>query len=33
MRLLEVEKNRTWNDGEKTLINKVYSLDWNTMKF
>lgn len=33
MKLLGIEKNRTWNDGEKSLINKVYNLDWNTMKF
>lgn len=33
MKLLGCVNNRTWNDGEKTLINRVYNLDWNKMKF
>lgn len=31
--LLRLDTNRTWADGERTLIEKVYGLDWNTMKF
>lgn len=31
--LLGLEKNRTWTEGERTLIQKVYGLDWYDMKF
>lgn len=30
---LELEKNETWNDGERTLIENKYSLDWAEMRF
>lgn len=33
MKLLGIENNRTWNDGERTLIQDVYGLDWYDMKF
>lgn len=33
MDLLGIEKNRTWNKGERVLIQDIYSLDWYNMKF
>ena len=33
VKLLGLESNKTWNDGERTLIQKVYSLDWYNMRF
>jgi adenylate cyclase class 2 len=33
IKLLNLENNKTWPDGERTLIQKVYSLDWYNMKF
>jgi adenylate cyclase, class 2 len=33
MNLLGISNNRTWADGERTLIEKVYMLDWYNMKF
>lgn len=33
MQLLDIENNRTWTDGERTLIQDVFSLDWYDMKF
>ncbi|HUO56478.1 MAG TPA: CYTH domain-containing protein [Candidatus Paceibacterota bacterium] len=33
MRLLGVEKNRTWAEGERLLIQNVYGLDWYDMRF
>lgn len=33
MRLLNIENNKTWTDGERTLIQGVYNLDWYDMKF
>ena len=33
IKLLDLEKNRTWAEGERTLIQKVYRLDWYSMKF
>lgn len=33
MKLLSIENNRTWTDGERTLIQDVYGLDWYNMKF
>ena len=33
IKLLGLEKNRTWAEGERTLIQKVYGLDWYSMKF
>ena len=33
MKLLCLENNRTWADGERTLIDKIYKLDWFNMKF
>jgi len=33
MKLLGLEKNRTWAKGERTLIQDVYGLDWYKMKF
>jgi hypothetical protein len=30
---LDLEKFDTWNDGERTLIEKKYSLDWYHMSF
>ena len=31
--LLGLEKNRTWAEGERKLVQQVYSLDWYSMKF
>ena len=31
--LLGLEKNRTWAEGERILIQKVYELDWYEMRF
>ena len=33
MKILSLENNRTWADGERTLIDKIYKLDWFNMKF
>ena len=33
MKLLSIENNRTWTDGEKSLIKKIYKLNWHDMKF
>lgn len=33
MRMLGIENNKTWTDGERTLIQNVYNLDWYKMKF
>ena len=33
MRLLGIQKNRTWAEGERTLIQNVYNLDWYDMRF
>jgi adenylate cyclase class 2 len=33
MRLLGLENNRTWVDGERTLIENIYKLDWYNMNF
>ncbi|MEK7509850.1 MAG: CYTH domain-containing protein [Patescibacteria group bacterium] len=33
IKLLGLEKNRTWAEGERTLIQKVYGLDWYHMQF
>ncbi len=30
---LGLQTHKTWNDGERTLIENVYNLDWNTMSF
>lgn len=31
--LLGLENNKTWADGERTLIQNIYNLDWYNMKF
>ncbi len=33
IKLLKLEKNRTWATGERKLIQEVYKLDWYEMKF
>lgn len=33
MVLLDIESNKTWSDGERTLIQNVYNLDWYNMRF
>jgi adenylate cyclase class 2 len=33
IKLLHMENNKTWADGERTLIQDVYNLDWYNMKF
>jgi adenylate cyclase, class 2 len=33
IKLLNIENNRTWADGERTLIDNVYKLDWYNMNF
>ena len=33
IKLLSLEDNRTWAQGERTLIQDVYKLDWYNMKF
>lgn len=33
MKLLDLEKNRTWAKGERILIQEIYGLDWYAMKF
>lgn len=33
MKLLGLEKNRTWAEGERLLIQKIYNLDWYKMNF
>ena len=30
---LNLEKNMTWNDGERTLIKGKYKLNWFDMRF
>jgi adenylate cyclase class 2 len=33
LKLLDLEKNRTWAKGERTLIQEIYKLDWYSMNF
>lgn len=33
VQLLGVQNNRTWNKGERTLIQQIYNLDWYDMRF
>ncbi len=33
MKLLGIENNKTWAEGERTLIQDIYLLDWYDMKF
>ena len=33
MKKLGIEKNRTWNQGERRLIQEVYGLNWHAMRF
>lgn len=33
MKLLDLEKNKTWADGERKLIQNIYGLNWYDMKF
>lgn len=33
MTKLGIEKNRTWNQGERTLIEQIYHLNWHAMQF
>lgn len=33
IKLLGLENHQTWNDGERTLIQKEYNLDWYDMSF
>lgn len=33
MKLLGIESNQTWTDGERTLVQNVYKLNWYQMKF
>lgn len=33
LKLLDIEYNRTWTDGERTLIQDIYHLDWYEMRF
>ncbi|MES2223513.1 MAG: CYTH domain-containing protein [Patescibacteria group bacterium] len=33
MELLDIKDNKTWTDGERTLVQDVYGLDWYKMKF
>jgi len=33
MQLLNIGDNRTWTDGERTLIQDIYGLDWYDMRF
>ena len=33
IKLLELENNKTWERGERILIQDVYQLDWYSMKF
>jgi len=33
MELLGVENNKTWAEGERTLIQNIYNLDWYKMNF
>lgn len=33
IQILNLENNRTWNKGERILIQDVYNLDWYDMKF
>ncbi len=33
MSLLDIENNRTWAEGERTLIENIYKLDWYSMNF
>lgn len=33
MEMLEIKNNKTWTDGERTLIQNVYKLDWYNMSF
>jgi predicted adenylyl cyclase CyaB len=33
MKLLGIENNKTWAEGERTLIQNIYNLDWYKMNF
>ncbi len=33
IQILNLESNRTWNKGERILIQDIYNLDWYDMKF
>jgi len=33
IKMLNLEKNRIWAEGERTLVQDAYSLDWYNMKF
>ena len=33
IKLLELEKNKTWEKGERILIQEIYDLDWYKMRF
>ena len=33
MKLLNLEKNKTWEKGERILIQEMYGLDWYQMRF
>jgi len=33
IKLLKLEHNRTWEKGERILIQEIYELDWYNMKF
>ncbi len=33
VQLLDLGRNRTWNKGERTLIQQIYGLDWYDMRF
>lgn len=33
MKMLDIESNKTWTDGERTLIQNIYNLDWYDMRF
>ena len=33
MKLLGLENNKTWEKGERILIQEVYGLDWYNMNF
>ena len=33
IKLLDLESNRTWAEGERLLIQKIYGLDWYDMRF
>ena len=33
IKLLHLEKNKTWAKGERILIQNIYNLDWYDMRF